>query len=96
MENSSVYRFNLILVAMAIVAMTTYIFLSNLLVSQRYALGLRWSELNRLNAGLLTEEQQGVSYNMKELLIYGQKSGLIEAKDIDSILENDGFAVLNR
>ncbi len=68
--------------------------MSNFLVYQRYALSTQKVKFNQLNAKLLTEKQHGDYSDLRGLTLFAQKSGLVEAKDTDSILENDGFAVL--
>ncbi len=78
--------------AAAIVVM--YVIMSTFLVYQRYALGTHKAEFNQLNANLLVEKQNGADSDLKALTLFAKKSGLVEAKDADSILKNDGFAVL--
>lgn len=93
-EHTSVFRLNLILLLIAAFIILAGVFISNLLVAQRYALNLRKSELGQLNAMLAAEDQYGGGEDLRALLRFAQNSGLVEAKDIDSILEKDGFAVL--
>lgn len=94
-EYGHLRRLNLILAEMAVVVVIIYVFLSNLLVSQKYSLILHKEELNQLNAKLLMQKHES-DYGMEGLLIFARKSGLIEAKDSSSILRNDGFAILNQ
>ncbi|MDP2664661.1 MAG: hypothetical protein Q8O97_01695 [bacterium] len=94
-EHASVFRLNLVLLLMAAITIVAYVFISNLLVAQRYALNLRKSELSQLNAKLAAKDQYGGGEDLKALLRFAQNSGLVEAKDTDSILENDGLAIFN-
>ncbi|MBI2063583.1 MAG: hypothetical protein HYT65_01155 [Candidatus Yanofskybacteria bacterium] len=94
-HHTSVFKLNLFLMLAAMIVIMVYVFTSNLMVARRYALNLRKSELNQLNARLAAENQYGGrGEDLRALLSFAQNYGLVEAKDIDSILEKDGFAIL--
>ncbi|MBI2669592.1 MAG: hypothetical protein HYX20_00370 [Candidatus Yanofskybacteria bacterium] len=93
-EHSSVFKLNLILLLIAGITIAAYVFISNLMVARKYALNLRKSEISQLNAKLAAEDQQYGGENLETLLRFAKNYGLVEAKDNDSILEKDGFAVL--
>jgi hypothetical protein len=88
------YKLNLVLLISAIFMAFAYIFLANFIVAQKYSLNLRKNELNALNAQteLLNNEYQ-LDQDLKALLLFTERSGMIEAKDIDSILQDRGFAL---
>ena len=93
--HTPVFKLNLFLMSVAVIVIMIYVFTSNLMVARRYALNLRKSELSQLNARLATENQYGGrGEDLRALLSFAQNYGLVEAKDIDSILEKDGFALL--
>ena len=71
-----------------------YVFLANFTVAQKYGLNLRKNELNALNAqtGSLNNEYQS-DRDMEALLLFAKRSGMVEAKDIDSILQDRDFAL---
>ena len=92
-ENATILKLNLVLLFIAAVTIVAYVFISNLLVAQKYALNLRKSELSQLNAKLTVEDRYGGG-ELEVLFRFAQNHGLIEAKDTDSILEKDGFAIL--
>lgn len=93
--SSALFRLNLILTFLVLVVLAGYIFLSNFLVSQRYNLGLRKQQFNQLSAKLPaggTAAESGV-YNLSDLLLFAQASGMVEARDIGVILEENGVAL---
>jgi len=91
---SSVYKVNLFLLVMASLMLFSYIFLSNFVTSQAYALNVRKSEFNQLSAvaaanNMEVPDQQ----DLNALMTFAQKSGMVEAKDIGVILEDGNFAL---
>lgn len=95
-EHTPVFRSNLILLLIATITIVVYVFISNLLVAQRYALNLHKSEINQLNVKLTVEGRDNRGEELGVLLHFAQNYGLVEAKDTDSILEKDGFAIFDR
>lgn len=71
-----------------------YIFLANFVVAQKYGLNLRKHELNAVNVktGFLNNEYQS-DQNPEALLVFAKKLGMIEAKEVDSILQDRDFAL---
>lgn len=74
-----------------------YIFSANFVVAQKYGLNLRKNELNALNAqaGSLNNEYQS-DQDLEVLLLFAKRSGMVEAKDIESILQDRNFALNHR
>ena len=93
-ERASVLRLNLFLILIAAIVVITYVFMSNFLVYQKYTLSTHKAEFNQLNAKLPVGKQYGADSDLGGLTLFAKKFGLVEAKDTNSILENDGFAVL--
>lgn len=93
-QSRSFYRLNLVLLISVVLMVFAYIFLANFIVIQKYGLNLRKNELNALNAqaGSLNNEYQS-DQDTEALLLFAKKSGMVEAKDIDSILQNQDFAI---
>jgi hypothetical protein len=82
-----------ILAILMLVTLASFTFLSNLLVSQRYTLNLRKQQLNQLVAGLPDKTADSSVSDMKDLLLFAQTSGMVEAKNAGVILEEAGVAV---
>jgi len=93
-QSRSFYKLNLILLGFVILTAFAYIFLANFTVAQKYGLNLRKNELNAFNAqaGFLNDEYQS-DQDMEALLLFAKKSGMIEAKDTDSILQDRDLAL---
>mgnify|MGYP001570041057 CR=1 FL=1 len=71
-----------------------YVFLSNLLVYQKYILGVRKQQFNQISAGLTAVNSEvNSARGIENLLLFAQTSGMIEAKDISFILEEGGVAL---
>ena len=70
----------------------SYLFLSNLLVSERYTLSLRKQKFSQLSAELTSESIQKTS-RVDDLLSFVKTSGMVEAKDISTVTEENGFAL---
>lgn len=88
--SSPLFRLNLILAVLALAAFSGYVFLSNFLVSQRYALGMRKQQFSQTSTALSSETANGSDVSdMKALLLFAQTSGLVEAKDAGIILEEN-------
>lgn len=93
-ENSRFYyRANLVLLAIAILSLAAYIFLANFLVAQRYSLNLRRGEANALSAPAVSQNKHRADLNLETLMLFAQKSGMIEARDTESILQERSFAL---
>jgi hypothetical protein len=65
--------------------------LSNFLVSQKYILSLRRQQLNQLSTELLNESTK--HEGMDDLLSFVRTSGMVEAKDISTVLEESSVAL---
>lgn len=92
--SSAFFRLNLIFALLMLAVLAGYIFLSNFLVFQRYVLGLRKQQFNQLSVKLPGggATESGV-YNLSDLLLFAQTSGMVEAKDTGVILEESGIAL---
>lgn len=91
-EQPSVYKLNYILSAAVVILIVGYTFLANLLVSQKYTLEVRKRELNAL-ATMTKGKNDSEFPDLTELLLYAQKSGMIESKDTESIIQDGNFAL---
>lgn len=91
--SSAFFKPNVILAVLVLITLASYIFLSNLLVSQRYVLNLRKQRLNQLITRLPNNTMDSSAYDMKDLLLFAQASGMVEVKDAGVILEETGVAV---
>ncbi len=88
------YKLNLVLLGSVILMVFVYIFLANFVVAQKYGFNLRKNELNALNAQARSLNNEYKSdQDMEVLLLFAQKSGMVEAKDIDSILQDRDVAL---
>lgn len=89
-----VFKLNLILLFVAVLTLIGYVFLSNFLTSQKYALNLRKYEFNQLSALSAADNRNATDkQDLNGLMIFAQKSGMVEAKDIGVILEDGNFAL---
>ena len=93
-HSHSFYKLNLILLGFLILMAFAYVFLANFVVAQKYGFNLRKNELNALNAQTryLNKEHES-DQGMEALLLFAQKSGMVEAKEVDSILQDRDFAL---
>jgi len=89
----SVYKLNLGLLLATVMLAGTYIFLANFAVAQKYSLGFNKNKLNNLIATTVLEERFTNNNDVGSLLIFAQKSGMVEAKDTESILQDRNFAI---
>lgn len=88
------FGLNLILTFLMLAMVLGYIFLSNLLVSQKYLLGVRKQQFNQISAGLqVANTEISNAREIEDLLLFAQASGMIEAKDTSFILEEGGVAL---
>lgn len=92
-DGRSYYRLNVGLLLSLVLLAFAYVFLANLNVAQKYSLNMRRSEFNTLNARMVSEDQNLVGTDLESLLSFAQKSGMVEAKDHDSILQDGNFAL---
>lgn len=91
---SPLFGLNLVLAILALAVLSVYIFLSNFLVSQKYALGIHRQSFSQMSAGLPSEASaENTTYDIKDLLLFAQMSGLVEAREISAILEEGGVAL---
>ena len=89
-------KLNLALAIGALSFVVSYIFISNFVVSQRYALDAAKLELGGVSADLAVEKDgKATEPAITKVLDYAQNSGMIEAKASDSIVEDSGFAISN-
>ena len=91
-EQPSVYKLNYILSAAVVILIVSYTFLANLLVSQKYTLEVHKKELNTL-ATMTNGQNDSETPDLNELLLYAQKSGMIESKDTESIIQDGNLAL---
>lgn len=73
-----------------------YIALANFLVSQKYVVTARKAEINRLSASVGAHSQELIDNDLEALLLFAQKSGMVETKDASHILEEGSFALTPR
>lgn len=62
------------------------------MVSERYSLSLRKQKFNQLSAELTSESMQKTN-RVDDLLSFVKASGMVEAKDINTVTEENGFAL---
>ena len=79
------------LMLLMLASIFSYIFLSNFLVSRKYILGLRKQQLSQLSAELLNENAR--RNRIDDLLSFVQASGMVEGRDINAVLEENGVAL---
>ena len=89
---STFFRLNVVLMLLMLASIFSYLFLSNLLVSERYSLSLRKQKFNQLSAELTSESMQKTN-RVDDLLSFVKASGMVEAKDINTVTEENGFAL---
>jgi hypothetical protein len=89
---STFFRLNVVLMLLMLASIFSYLFLSNLLVSERYSLSLRKQKFNQLSAELTSESMQKTN-RVDDLLSFVKTSGMVEAKDINTVTEENGFAL---
>ena len=89
----SFFRLNIALLLLLVLLMTAYIFLANLRVAWEYSLNSRKNQLNALNARPLSQNINSANPDLETLLLFARKSGMIEAKDANSILQDRNFAL---
>jgi hypothetical protein len=89
--SSAFFRANLVLMLLMLASIFSYIFLSNFLVSREYILGLRKQQLSQLSAELLNENAR--RNRIDDLLSFVQASGMVEGRDINAVLEENGVAL---
>ena len=86
-------KLNIVLAILASVVVASFVFLSNLVVFQKYSLNLRKQQLNQLIIKLPTGGSADSGYGMEGLLSFARASGMVEAKDAGVLLEEGGVAV---
>lgn len=76
-----------------IVTVFAYVFLANLLVSQKYSLDVLKRQYNKQSASLAAASIQNENdYDIGSLLTHAQKTGMVEAKNTDSVMSDAGVA----
>ncbi len=67
-----------------------YVFLANFLVSQKYGLVLKRSQLHGLSSqGLIGDGEPDI----KEIMQFAEKTGMVEAKNPGSLVDDSKFAI---
>ena len=89
-DQPSIYRLNFVLLVVVIIMFVVYVFLANFLAAQKYSFELRQKEFRALNSGTVASGDRELT--LEELVSYARSEGMVEAKDVDSILQNSGFA----
>ncbi len=92
-ERPGLYRSSLVLIMLASAMMLGYVFLANFLVSQRYVVSARKSQFHQLSLTQPASSLGADDAGIKELLQFAQKSGMVEAKGSDTIIEDLGVAL---
>lgn len=93
-ERPSVHRLNLALLAILIMLAGAFVFLANLRVAWEYSLNMQRSRLSALNAKSVLQDQSSTNSSLEALLLFTQKTGMVEAKDVGSILQDGNFALI--
>ena len=91
-DQSSIYRFNFVLLVAAAILFTVYVFLANFLAAQKYSFELHQKKFRVLNSTIAEPSEVIKELTLEELASYAGRAGMVEAKDTDSILQNSGFA----
>lgn len=89
-----IYLMNLILGGLVILCLLAYIFIANFLVSQRYLLETLRRQLSQASTELEqrnSEIENG--YNLEQLTVFARTLGMTEAKETDSVFEDNGVAL---
>lgn len=87
-------RVSLVLSTIALALIVFYLFISNFIVSQKYALNAARLELGGVSVDLAVEGSgEAMEPAITKIINYAQNSGMIEARATDSIVEDSGFAV---
>ena len=87
-----VFVLNLILTCLIFVGIAGYIFLSNHISARRYQLVILKKQFNQISASASIEKEQ-LNYNLEELMDFARLTGMVEAKDTITVLEESGVAL---
>lgn len=87
--NPELYRWNLALLTIAAAVVFGYVFLSNLLTAQKYALDVSRAKYDQQSATLAAANSDA---NLKKLTHFAESSGMVEVKNSDAIFEDYGVA----
>jgi hypothetical protein len=92
-----VFKLNVFLLITASSMLLSYIFLSNFVTSQKYALNMKKAEFNQLSA-VTASDNKNISdkQDLNSLMTFAQKAGMVEAKDSGKIMLEDGNFALSR
>lgn len=82
-------KINIILLAVATLAVLAYVVLSNVLVSRRYLLNSLKAEFGRESAQSINTNSEP---NIESLINFAENAGMVEAKDTATILMDSTFA----
>ncbi|MEK7151484.1 MAG: hypothetical protein AAB784_02095 [Patescibacteria group bacterium] len=83
----------MVLLLSAVVFALSYVFLANFLVSQKYSLNIKRVEASILHANLPSTANYGTPEDLGAILLFAQKNGMIEARDVNSIIQDRNFAL---
>src|SRR3989344_4652595 len=92
-ERPSVYKLNFVLLIILIISAVAFVFMANLRVAWEYSLNLDRNKLSTLNTQSVSQDQSSANPDLEALLLFAQESGMIEAKDVSSILQDGSFAM---
>ncbi|TSC92042.1 MAG: hypothetical protein CEN90_157 [Parcubacteria group bacterium Licking1014_17] len=79
---------NIFLIAIVLVSIAGYAFLSNNVVAQEYVASVKKNKVGQL--GLIKSNLD--SYNTSEIADYARRAGMVEAKVIETLYDRNGFA----
>lgn len=91
----SIFKLNLAVAILVIALAAIYIFLANFLVYQKYMSNTLKNRFNQMSAKLSAESVDAdTAGDLNALLLFAQKSDMVEAKDASIIWEDTGVASL--
>ena len=94
LSSAAPFRLNLALIFLMLVTVLGYVFASNLLVSQRYILGVRKQQFNQISSALQTADSElSGEGEVEGLLLFVQASGMVEVKDAGFVVEEGEVAL---
>ena len=85
---------NIGLVVLCALSVLIFVFYSNRVVSEKYAVNLLQRQLNKasVDLDLINADIERV-YNIESLTAYAKSTGMVEAKEMQSIFENGSVAL---
>ncbi len=90
-ESPRMYKINLVLSILVLVMIVGYVSIANFTIAQRYMLDVRKTQFNSISAELSSTNAGNT--DLKQLLLFANQSGMVEAKDTATIIQNSGFAL---